>query len=69
MLDFVDGELVCPNENGKGEVGDMEAWIRADSLVQGWILVSLSESVGIKVVNRLISIYKNSGFTAKGCMG
>nr|GEW26165.1 ankyrin repeat-containing domain, PGG domain protein [Tanacetum cinerariifolium] len=66
MLGFIDGQFPVPsNRNGKAKYGDMKAWYRSDSLVKGWIIGSLSEEVGINIVNHLTHKYKNSDFAAK----
>lgn len=66
MIGFINGQYPSPCDGkGKGKVGDMESWIRSDSLVNGWILASLSEEVAMNVVNRLTSKHKDSDFTAK----
>ena len=65
MYGFIDGHYPSPVRNGKGKVGDMEAWIISDSLVKGWILGSLSEEAFNKVVNHLTHKQKKTDFTAK----
>ncbi|XP_071689272.1 uncharacterized protein [Rutidosis leptorrhynchoides] len=65
MLDFVNGKIVSPKRDEKATEEHMDAWIRSDSLVQGWILGSLSDQVAINVVNQLTSRHANAEFTAK----
>ncbi|PWA49111.1 ankyrin repeat-containing domain, PGG domain, Gag-polypeptide of LTR copia-type [Artemisia annua] len=65
MVGFIDGQFPNPAGNGKGKVGDMEAWVASDSLVKGWIFGSLSEEVARKAVNHLTHKQKNTDFTAK----
>nr|GEZ61394.1 ankyrin repeat-containing domain, PGG domain protein [Tanacetum cinerariifolium] len=65
MYGFIGGQLPSPAGNGKGKLGDMEAWIISDSLVKGWILASLSEEAARKAVNHLTHMQKKTDFTAK----
>nr|GEW10538.1 ankyrin repeat-containing domain, PGG domain protein [Tanacetum cinerariifolium] len=65
MFGFIEGQFPCPAGNGKGKVGDMEAWVASDSLVKGWILGSLSEDAVNKAVNHLTHKQKKTDFTAK----
>ncbi|PWA49112.1 ankyrin repeat-containing domain, PGG domain protein [Artemisia annua] len=65
MVGFIDGQFLSPAGNGKGKVGDKEAWVASDSLVKGWIFGSLSEEAGRKAVNHLKHKQKNTDFTAK----
>ncbi|GJR64402.1 ankyrin repeat-containing domain, PGG domain protein [Tanacetum coccineum] len=65
MFGFIEGQFPCPAGNGKGKVGDMEAWVASDSLVKGWILGSLSEDAVNKAVNHLTHKQKKTVFTAK----
>ncbi|GJY60664.1 ankyrin repeat-containing protein ITN1-like protein [Tanacetum coccineum] len=67
MMGFIDGEFLSPDQPDEGKKkkkdGDIEAWIKSNALVKGWILGSLSEQTLSHVVN--VPNKNSSDFTAK----
>nr|GEZ42138.1 ankyrin repeat-containing domain, PGG domain protein [Tanacetum cinerariifolium] len=66
---YKNGFHLCPvfftSFDGIGKEGDMKAWIISDSLVNGWILDSLSEKAAIRVVNSIYgpSVLRHTGMS------